>query len=96
MLFVYVICSTTRLCNPAALSLFVYIAKQHGLTVDMITTAANELSVPAKYRVSYLLVLGNTCLLWGGLAMGVPHDYVVAKCHFGLKLNLYFDAYTQK
>eukprot|EP01048_Picozoa_sp_COSAG05_P013656 COSAG05_NODE_1474_length_4783_cov_4.459863_2_plen_63_part_00 len=62
----------------------------------MITTVANELSVPAKYRVPYLLVLGNTCLLWGGRAMGVPESYLVAKCQYGLLLNLYFDAYTQK
>ena len=90
------VCSTTRLNNPAALSCFVYIAQHHGLTPEMLIAATEALEVPKKYQVPYLLVLGNLCLLWGGSAMGVPQSYVVAKCHFGLLLNLYYDAYTQK
>jgi hypothetical protein len=79
----------------------VFIADRHGLTTDMIIKASRRKSVhstviPAQYHVQYLILLGNLSILWGGSAMGVPHDYKMAKCHFGLLLNLYFDAYTQK
>jgi hypothetical protein len=78
----------------------VSLCEHHGLTVQEIITAAAQITIqrdnPPKAHVPMLIVLANLQLLWGGSAMGVPASYVVAKCHFGLLLNLYYDTFVRK